>query len=205
MKLLAMHSTLIYLLLIASSCLAQNNKLENQPSIKYKEGKYILNLPSKMKSALSKYNASFVHWNTKDYTPKILTNLKKDSGASSAPFALVVDVNKNGKLDVIIDGHDSTKALLICILSKGENYNVLLIDEHPLYHPSEIENYNDGKKEYGLNYYMRANRQNKENGTAIFTIAIPQQSDAAGALLKDGIMIDYYFKNGKFEAEKQIL
>ena len=116
-----------------------------------------------------------------------------------------MDVNKDGKLDVILDGHDNNQAMLICIISSNTKYNVLLIDEYPKLIPREIENYTDGEKEYGLNYYLWINQQNKENDFAIFTKAIPQQSDKKGNLINDGVMIDYYFKNGKFIEEKQIL
>jgi len=49
------------------------------------------------------------------------------------------------------------------------------------------------------------NNQYKENDIPVFTLAVPQQSDAKGELINDGLMIDYYFENGKFRGEKQIL
>ena len=195
----------ILLIIISYNLLAENYKPENEPQIKYKGGEYILSLPSKMKSALTKFDASFVPWKTNDYTSKILSDVKKENNPQRAPFALIIDVNKDNKFDVILDGHDNNKAMLICILSNEEEYNVLLIDEYPEIFPEEIENYNDGKKEYGLNYYLWINQQNKENDTADFTKAIPQQSDEKGKLLKDGVMIDYYYKGGKFIEEKQML
>lgn len=190
-------------MIILHNVSAESCKQEEQPNIEYKKGEYILNLPSKMKSALANFNASFVHWKTKDYTSKILSDMKKDD-SDRAPFALIVDANKDGKPDVILDGHDNKKSMLICILSVGTEYNVLLIYEHPKLSPGEIENYNDGKKEYGLNYYLWINRQDTEDD-AVFTKAIPQQSDAEGNLLKDGVLIDYHYKDGKFLEEKQIL
>ena len=194
----------ILFMIILHNVSAESCKQEEQPNIEYKKGEYILNLPSKMKSALANFNASFVHWKTKDYTSKILSDMKKDD-SHRAPFALIVDANKDGKPDVILDGHDNKKSMLICILSVGTEYNVLLIYEHLKLSPGEIENYNDGKKEYGLNYYLWINRQDTGDDDAVFTKAIPQQSDAKGNLLKDGVLIDYHYKDGKFLEEKQIL
>lgn len=195
----------IILIIISWNISAESYTQEHQPIIKYIHGEYILNLPSKMESALTKFNPSFIHWKTKDYTSKILSDIKKEDIPYRAPFALIVDVNKDGKPDVILDGHDNNKAMLICILSGQTEYNVLLIDEYPKSPPNEIANYNDGKREYGLNYYLWINEQNKDNDTAIFTKAIPQQSDAKGNLLNDGAMIDYFFRDGDFIKEKQIL
>jgi len=45
-----------------------------------------------------------------------------------------------------LDGHDNKKSLLICILSDNKEYKTLLINEHPVLYPDEIENCNDGKK-----------------------------------------------------------
>jgi hypothetical protein len=181
---------------------------EHQPHIKYKEGEYILILPSKMESALKNFDASFIHWKTKDYTSKILSDVKKENDSCRAPFALTVDINKDGGMDLILDGHDENNSLLISIISNKEDYKVLVIEKYSLLFPEDNKNFNEGKEEIGFNYYFWINKQNKENDSSmspIFTKAYPQQTDSEGELLNDGVMIDYYYEDGKFISEVQTL
>ncbi len=172
------------------------------------EGKYNLNLPDKMKSVLSKFNPDFNEWKTEDYTTAVIEDVKEDGNPNRAPFALIVDANKDNIPDVIIDGHDKKNSLLICIISDKENFKVLIIEENPFCIPSEIESFYDGKEQTGLNYFLWPREpEGAADSTAsfIFTLGYPQQTNADGALLNDGGIIDYYFENGSFRGESDIL
>ncbi len=79
-------------------------------------------------------------------------------------------------------------------------YGIGIIRRIDLLNPKEIEVFNDGVKEMGLNYYLWPNKK----GTG-FTLAYPQQSDSEGNLLNDGAMIDYIFKDGRFHESCQTL
>lgn len=201
-------NSFLFLLLVSSNLLAYDINQVKQPYLYLKEGVYILNLPPKMELALKNFNASFIHWNTNDYTPKVLNELKEDNNSQRAPFALIVDVNKDSIFDVILDGKDNNNSLLICIISDKDGYKIILVDEHPLIIPEEIENYNDGKREVGLNYFLwlsKSNRKDSCSSCHIFTLAIPQQTDEKGELVNNGGMIDYYFEDGRFKAEMEAL
>ncbi len=151
----------------------------------------------KMSTTLKKFNPQFVAWETQDYTPTV----QKDAvGKKRHPYALNLDVNGDKKSDLILNGHDDQHNILLCLLSNPKGYDVVVIREHDLMEPKEIENWNDGEKEIGLNYYLWPHKK----GTG-FTLAYPQQIDSEGNLLKDGAMIDYIFKDGKFHEIYQIL
>src|SRR5262245_59049560 len=105
------------------------NLLPNQavvpPSPKILKGQGVIVLPEKMKGALNKFNSNFAVWRVEDYAPTIANADQYRDDARVAPFAVIVDVNKDGVLDVILDGHDNQKALLIGVISNREGYSVV--------------------------------------------------------------------------------
>jgi hypothetical protein len=156
-----------------------------------------LNINEVMLSALKQFNHRFVTWSAQDFTPTIqrdaVNNIRQ-------PYSLSVDFNRDGKGDLILDGHDDTSGLLLCVLSKGQGYDVVVVRRTELFKPGELKNINDGRKEVGLNYYLWPI---KDNGG--FTVAYPQQSGLDGKLLNDGAVIDFKFKDGKFVENKRTL
>jgi hypothetical protein len=185
----------IVILLLASSSPAE---IKNTPSIQYEKGEYILILPQDMRRSLKTYNPQFRHWKTKDYTQMIIHDSNPKS-KTQAPFALIIDVNQDNRLDVIIDGFNGSEPEIICILSLEDSYKTLHVDTwHYESNPKELKNYNEGILDIGFNYYLWPNENRDQYPDTIFTIGIPQQSDANGNLLNDGGMIDYLFQNGKF-------
>lgn len=198
-------STLVILFLLFS---CDFNRQNEKPVISFKDDNYILLLPKKMQSVIKKNYPNFVLWETSDYTNKIVNRLKKDKDFKRAPFALIADVNKDGILDVILDGHDNKSSLLICVLSQGNNYKTVLISDDELINPKTIENVNDGIKENGNNYFLWLPSENiikNQTPVPVFTVAFPQQTDSQGELLRDGDIVDYYFENGVFRAEESPL
>jgi hypothetical protein len=150
-----------------------------------------------MKTALKKFNPQFDVWETSDYS---LTIQKAAVENNRNPYYLLVDVNEDQKDDLILDGHDNKNNLLICLLSTPKGYDVVVIRKIYLAIPKELDVYNDGIKEMGLNYFLWPNHIRTG-----FTLAYPQHSDSEGNLLVDGAMIDYVFKDGKFHESYQTL
>lgn len=181
---------------------------DKKPFISCSNGKYTLNLPESMKFALKNFNPGFEQWRTEDYTSVVLKDVKEDGNTNRAPFALIVDANQDNIPDVIIDGHDKKNSLLICLISDREDFKVISIEENAFCIPSDIINFNDGKKEIGLNYFLwpaEPEAPSDSSGFYIFTLGFPQQTNGDGELLNDGGIIDYYFENGSFRAEREIL
>ncbi|MGE5812195.1 MAG: hypothetical protein ACM339_11875 [Ignavibacteria bacterium] len=181
---------------------------DEKPFISYLNGKYVLNLPENMRFALKNFNPDFEQWKTEDYTSAVLKDVKDDGNPNRTPFALIVDANQDNIPDVIIDGHDKKNSLLICLISDREGFKVISIEKNSFCIPSEIINFNDGKKETGLNYFLWPAEQetlSDSSGFFIFTLGFPQQTNGDGELLNDGGIIDYYFENGSFRAEREIL
>jgi hypothetical protein len=158
-------------------------------------------LPEKMKEAVNKFNPNFKVWRVEDYAPAIANNIQYKDQLLIAPFALIVDANKDGVLDVILDGHDNQKAIMICVVSSKGSYRVVSIVEREseLVEPKTIKHVFDGKEELGLGYYLA-----EGHGKIVFQVINPQQSDAKGELLSDGGIFEYSYKNGKFVESVQI-
>ena len=171
------------------------------PVIKKDQG--IIVLPPKMKKAIEGSNPDFVMWKLEDYTPTILNEDHQKDNRRKLPFALIVDANEDNIPDVILDGHDNERALLIAVISKDDEYRALIIEEKKLVSPRTIENMFEGKKEYGLSYFLwtlETGKETKEKNE-VFMIGYPQQTTADGELLNDGSFAIYSYFNGKFYVE----
>ena len=163
----------------------------------------IIVLPPKMKKAIEASNPGFVMWKLEDYTPTILKEDHQKDNRRKLPFALIVDANEDNKPDVILDGHDSERALLIGVISKDDEYRVLIIEEKKLVSPRTIENIFEGKREYGLSYFLWTleTRKERKEKNEVFMIGYPQQTTADGELLNDGSFAIYSYFSGKFYVE----
>ena len=189
----------IFLIFFVSLIACSFDGSNQSPVINKDQG--IIVLPQKMKKAIEAFNPDFEMWKFEDYTPPVVNDDHEKDNPRKLPFALIVDANKDNIPDVILDGHDKEKALLIGVISENDEYRVLLIDKRKLYNPRTIENMFEGKKEYGLVYYLWSLEDRKEarEENAVFVVAYPQQTTANGELLTEGYIMEYRYSNGKFQ------
>ena len=191
----------VFLIFFVSSTafsLAASNQF---PVINKDKGTIVL--PPKMKKAIENFNPDFEMWKLEDYTPTILNEDHQKDSPQKLPFALIVDANEDNIPDVILDGHDKEKSLLIGVISNDGGYLVLTIEEKKLVSPKTIENMFEGKKEYGLSYFLWTLEEKKETKETneVFMIGYPQQTTADGKLLNDGTFLIYRYLNKKFYVE----
>ncbi len=189
---------LVFIVSLTGCSFAEPNQ---HPVIDKDQG--VIVLPQKMKKAIENFNPDFEMWKSEDYTPTILNEDHQKDSPQKLPFALIVDANKDNVPDVILDGHDKKKSLLIGVISKGNGYRVLTIEEKKLVSPRTIQNMFEGKKEYGLSYFLWTLKEGKETKekNEVFMIGYPQQTTADGKLLNDGAFLIYLYLNKKFYVE----
>ena len=189
---------LIFFVSLTASSFAASNQF---PVIKKDQG--IIVLPPKIKKAIEAYTPDFEMWKLEDYTPTILNEDHQKNNRRKLPFALIVDANKDNIPDVILDGHDKEKCLLIGVISNNGGYRVLTIEEKKLISPRTMQNMFQGKKEYGLSYFLWTLEEKEETKKTneIFMVGYPQQTTADGKLLNDGAFLIYRYLNKKFYVE----
>ena len=189
---------LIFFVTSTAFSLAASNQF---PVINKDQGTIVL--PQKMIQAIEAFNPDFEMWKMEDYTPTILHEDHQKENPQKLPFALIVDANKDNIPDVILDGHDKEKSLLIGVISNDGGYRVLTIEEKKLVSPKTIQNMFQGKKEYGLSYFLWTLEEKKEakETNEVFMIGYPQQTTADGKLLNDGAFLIYRYLNEKFYVE----
>jgi hypothetical protein len=189
---------IIFFISLTACSFAESNEA---PVINKEQG--IIVLPQKMKTAIEAFNPDFEMWKLEDYAPTILNEDHQKDSPQKLPFALIVDANKDNVPDVILDGHDKEKALLIGVISNNDAYQVLTIEEKKLVSPRTIQNMFEGKKEYGLSYFLWTLEKGKETKekNEVFMIGYPQQTTADGKLLNDGAFLIYLYLNKKFYVE----
>ena len=96
----------VSLLILASICCAMACILHAEEVAINKE----------MAAALKKFNPQFVSWENRDYSPTIQKHATKNA---RLPYGLELDVNADGKIDLILDGHDDKQSILLSLLSKS--------------------------------------------------------------------------------------
>jgi len=150
-----------------------------------------------MRKALDALAPGFAPWGTLDYTQAV----RKDAaGRKAVPWALVLDVNGDGKTDLLLDGHDKTRSLLVCLVSKGAGYTAVQVESAELVTPSRLVSYDDGKKAVGIPSFLTAHEDRKG-----FSHSYPQTTDAKGEPLGEGSSVDYHYEGGRFEESSQAL
>ena len=192
------HSLLLGLLLLEANAQVQ------PPTISREGENFVLTLSGEMESALKRFNPRFKTWKTADYAISVREDFAGEPPQTRTPFALILDANKDGKPDVVLDGHDDRNSLLLCLLSREQDYIVEILNTSDLIVPSEIVDFKNGAKDTGLCYIFSSSCRwtSVENfdprKTFVFQIVFPQRSDSAGNLVNDGGSISYYFEKGKF-------
>ena len=183
-----------------------NESVISKPTIVRDPRTVTVVLPPSMKEVLSHYDSTFRIWKYDDYTERIKELDLIDTSDNHSPFALIVDANGDGIADVILAGRNDTSEQILCILSEGKGYAVMKIEDHGILpDPKTEEHYDEGKKEYGLNTCLGLFRFEKSARNPVFEVKIPQESDSNGNLLNDGAIITYYFENGTFVRESEVL
>ncbi len=186
--------------LIVSAALSQ----DGPPIIRNVNGEVVLELTPEMGSALQRFNRDFQPWKSADYSSRPVETSRRRPSAPQASFALIVDANKDGLPDVILDGHDNRHCLLVCLLSHGKEYIAEMLNSSPLVNPGKVVSYDDDKKVVGLNYLLFPRRvwTSEDNfdpkHTFVFQIVYPQQSDSAGNPINEGGSVSFYYEDGKF-------
>ena len=173
--------TVIFLILSVSFTACSIAGSNQAPVIKKDQG--IIVLPPKMKKAIENFNPDFEMWKIEDYTPKVVNDDHQKDNPRKLPFALIVDANKDNIHDVILDGHDKKKALLIGVISENDEYRILLIDKRTLYNPRTIQNMFEGKKESGLVYYLWTleHRKKTKDKNEVFMSHIPNKRQSTAS------------------------
>ena len=187
--------------LLSIDCSHKKSAFES-PSISITNNQFDLHLPKDMSKALKKLNNRFTAWKTTDYASYVRKEVLSSHDLRRAPFALVFDINRDGILDVVIDGHDDKSAILICIYSTPKGFTAVELINSELFSPKSIENYDDGKQDFGIPYFLwPPNLTADKPQPSTFSVAYPQPLDKFGKECGDASLIDYSFKNGSIVEE----
>jgi hypothetical protein len=125
---------------------------EEEPSISMAGIEPVLNLTKEQKAAIRGYNPEFQIRRQADYLPSLLKQYPFSN--RQLPFAVIGDFNGDGRMDVVLQGHDKTSELLIAVLSSNRGPDVLEIMRSKLVDP-QTEFYGMGDhNEYGIWVYL---------------------------------------------------
>jgi hypothetical protein len=125
---------------------------EEEPSINMAGNEPALNLSREQKVAVRGYNPDFQIRRQVDYLPSLLRQYPFSN--RQLPFAVIGDLNGDGRMDVVLQGHDKTSELLIAVLSSNSGPYVVEILRSKLVDP-KTEFYGMGDhSEYGLWTYL---------------------------------------------------
>lgn len=169
-----------------------------EPSISLVGNEHVLIMGKDQEAAIKAYNPAFQIRKQTDYIPSLVKGYRFSS--RQALFAVVCDLNGDGKEDLVIDGHDDANNLLIAVVSSKSGPYVLEINKwQPLATPKD-DYYGMGDHvEYGLSDYLEfvpkgeINSPHEEHplklSTDAFELGIYEKGSAV-----------FYLKDGKFQS-----
>lgn len=105
----------------------------SRPRLSYVQGRHTVELSPSMNAAIRRFDATFVPWLNDDYLPSIRKYYRYTERQS--PFAVLGDVNGDGRIDAILDGRTSSRSVLLAVLSRGARHRVLVIQSGELIDP----------------------------------------------------------------------
>jgi hypothetical protein len=144
---LAATLSLFCLRAIIPDCIAAE-----EPAIRMNGGNHLLILTKEQKDAIRTYNSAFQIRSRADYLPSLVNGYPFST--RQLPFAVIGDFNGDGKLDVVLQGHDKTNDLIIAVLSASGGPIVMEVMKSQLVDPQK-EFYTMGSHtEYGLWTYL---------------------------------------------------
>lgn len=97
------------------------------PRIEVRAEGPVLVLPAEMKRALRKTIPGFRPWRQSDYSAEIVESVPPTD--SSSLFAAIGDMNGDGRTDVVVQGRDSTRAMIIALMTDADSVRVVNIED----------------------------------------------------------------------------
>ena len=138
----------------------------------------------KITTAIKKFNQKFTTWKTSDYTATVQ---KSALEKKEVPYEITLDINKDGKLDYFVNGHDGKNLLFIAVISNKKTYVVTLIESKKWEKDEKKEHsLGFGQTEVGLHYHLDKNEK-----TNSFKKTYPKELDELGETEEDGSIIDF--------------
>lgn len=112
-----------------------------------------LQTPPVIQEALQGSFPGFQHWTASEYHEGLRYSTDSPDGRGViAPYAIVLDLNGDGRDDLVLHGHDQHEHLLLCVISTKTGYAVQVVNRGtPIPTPAAIESWKDGRRDDGLN------------------------------------------------------
>lgn len=166
----------------------------SRPRLSYVQGRHTVELSPKMNAAIRRFDATFVPWLDEDYLPSIRKYYRYTERQS--PFAVLGDVNGDGRIDAILDGRTTSSCVLLAVLSRGDGYRVHVI------HSSEVTDiktqYSSGTGvEYGLDGFLTYCAPRRIN-SPYESLPLILRHDAFERVAWERASSVYYYRDGRF-------
>lgn len=113
-----------------------------------------LTMPAAVKGVLERAYPGFRPFSTSDYLPDIRS--RYPFTARQAPFAVIADLNGDGREDLVVEGRDAKSQLLLAVLSMPGGLGVKTLEKGPRRDPaSQTYEVGNGQTQRGLWVYLK--------------------------------------------------
>ena len=160
------------------------------------EIEYKIELSSAMKTALEKHEPDFEIWGAQDFVPEIRQWYTyqcfkpwRSFLAYQTPSIIIGDLNDDKAPDVVLLGNDKICPVIIVLLSKNKEYEVIRLTDFPLYSNEEKE-----ELEVLLEYVPPQKIQTVYENNRLLDL----KNDAFSVVAFEKCSSLYYYSNGKF-------
>ncbi len=113
-------------------------------------------MPVDMRTALETSFPGFQHWQAADYREgRRDVKVGQHHKGVVAPFAILLDLNRDGREDLVLDGYDEKRSLLVCVVSNVAGYTANMVwGFSPIESPAAIFSWEHGERAVGLNRFF---------------------------------------------------
>jgi len=161
------------------------------PRIEQRAEGPMLVLPSRMQEAVLTAVPRFRHTPLSDFHPDIVQFAPPTE--RSAPFAAIGDFNGDGRADVVVEGRDSRRSLLLVLLTEGDSVRVVRLKER-----SVVLDQGMPRGEY-LSLVKRGVIQaDTIDGDGYEKVSVRLERDAFELVYWQKASVLHYWRNGRF-------
>ena len=169
----------------------------SRPRITHAHGRYSIELTVSMTDAIRRFDPSFAPWSDGDYLPEIREFYRYTE--RQTPFAVLGDINGDGRIDAVLDGRTRSRSVLLAVLSRRNGYTARVVQQADLIDP-KTNWYGSGiRRQYGKDSFLTHVGPQRIKST-YETMPLVLRHDAFEINFWERAASIYFYRKGRFQS-----
>jgi hypothetical protein len=149
-----------------------------------------------MTDAIRRFDPSFAPWSDGDYLPEIREFYRYTE--RQTPFAVLGDINGDGRIDAVLDGRTRSQNVVLAVLSRPNGYTARVVQQADLIDP-KTHWYGSGiRRQYGKDSFLTHVGPQRMK-SAYETMPLVLRHDAFEINYWERAASVYFYRKGRFQ------